>query len=86
MIHKLDVCGLRCPMPVLKARQALKALAVGEKLHVIATDPASMDDFRVFVQQTGHKLLHSEQRDALLHFWIEKTQEVRYVCHYKTME
>ena len=76
MIHELDVRGLRCPMPVLKARQALKALASGEQLHIMATDPASVDDLRIFAQQTGHKLLQSEQRDEAFHFWIEKTQKV----------
>ncbi len=75
-MHELDVRGLRCPIPVLKTCQALKDLAAGEQLHIIATDAASVDDFRIFTQQTGHKLLQSEQRDEVFHFWIEKTQKV----------
>ena len=74
-MHELDVCGLRCPMPVLKARQMLKNMQAGEQLHIMATDPASVDDFRIFAQQTGHKLLQSEQRDTVFHFWIEKAQK-----------
>lgn len=57
----LDVTGLSCPMPLLKAKQALNRLAVGAVLEVIATDPGSERDFAVFAQQSGHGLLDSRR-------------------------
>ena len=52
----LDATGLRCPMPLLKAKKALNAMASGERLQVIATDPGSERDFEVFSRQSGHEL------------------------------
>jgi TusA-related sulfurtransferase len=57
----LDVKGLNCPMPLLKAKQALNALAPCEQLKVLATDPGSVRDFQVFSEQSGHSLLESRQ-------------------------
>ena len=54
--HELDATGLKCPMPVLRARRALKPLAVGERLLVRADDPASAKDFPAFCKTTGHPL------------------------------
>jgi len=52
----LDVQGLSCPLPVLKANKALRSLEAGARLVVLATDPASVKDFRAFAQETGHAL------------------------------
>ena len=49
----LDARGLKCPLPVLKARRALKALPPGEALEVLATDPAAPKDFQAFARETG---------------------------------
>lgn len=57
----LDVKGLNCPMPLLKAKQALNALGPSEQLKVLATDPGSVRDFQVFSEQSGHSLLESRQ-------------------------
>lgn len=57
MAHELDATGLTCPLPVLKAKRALKAVPDGETLTVFATDPSSVDDFRAFCATTGHELL-----------------------------
>jgi len=57
----LDVKGLNCPMPLLKAKQALNAMAPAERLRVLATDPGSVRDFQVFSEQSGHALLESRQ-------------------------
>ena len=46
---ELDARGLNCPMPVLKAKKALKDLAAGDTLRVMATDPGSVSDFSAFV-------------------------------------
>ena len=52
----LDVRGLMCPLPVLKARKALKRLAPGMTLEVLATDPASVIDFKHFCETTSFAL------------------------------
>ena len=56
---QLDVRGLNCPMPLLKAKQALNKLEPGALLQVQATDPGSVRDFEVFAKQSGHILLSS---------------------------
>ena len=53
----LDVRGLMCPLPVLKARKALKRLAPAATLRVLATDPASVIDFKHFCETTTFELL-----------------------------
>lgn len=59
----LDVCGLNCPMPLLKAKKALNEMAPGALLKVLATDPGSVRDFEVFSKQSGNELLVSERDD-----------------------
>jgi len=58
----LDVKGLKCPMPLLKAKKALNELDPGALLRVIATDPGSERDFETFSAQSGHALLEFERR------------------------
>lgn len=53
----LDATGLLCPLPVLKARRALKPLAPGAVLEVLATDPGAVKDFAHFCTTTGCELL-----------------------------
>jgi tRNA 2-thiouridine synthesizing protein A len=54
---RLDVSGLACPLPVLKANKALRALPPGALLEVRATDPAALKDFPAFAEETGHALV-----------------------------
>lgn len=56
----LDVRGLNCPLPVLRAHKALRGMAPGATLTVVATDPATLKDFPAFADETGHALLSSE--------------------------
>ena len=56
---ELDTTGLNCPMPILRAKKALKDLQPGEILRVTATDPGSVKDFEAFAKQTGNELLDS---------------------------
>ena len=69
----LDAKGLLCPLPVLRARKALKPLDVGDILIVEATDDASSADFAAFCVATQHRLLKSAQEDGVFRFEIEKT-------------
>ena len=68
----LDARGLVCPMPLIKARQALMVVGRGATICVLATDPDSMADFTNFCEATGHKLVSSEQKDDLFSYLIEK--------------
>lgn len=67
----LDTKGHNCPIPVLKARRAMRELASGDVLTVLATDPASYIDFRHFCDTAGHKLLDSTEEDGVFTYVIE---------------
>ena len=69
---QLDVKGLKCPLPVLRARKALKPLAQGEVLEVLATDPSSVQDFKNFCDTTGHELVSAEEADGVYSYRIRK--------------
>ena len=69
----LDTKGLLCPLPVLKAKRALRPLAAGAVLEVLATDPGAVEDFKHFCQATGCELLESaELPDGILRFLLKK--------------
>ena len=70
---RLDATGLNCPMPLLKAKQALNALQPGDRLEVIATDPGSVRDFEVFSAQSGHPLLDSRQEGGRYYHLLQKS-------------
>lgn len=59
--HTLDVTGLKCPLPILKAKKALAQMQADEVLTVLATDAGAPDDFAAFCRQTGHRLLELAQ-------------------------
>ncbi|WP_445376468.1 sulfurtransferase TusA family protein [Niveispirillum fermenti] len=56
----LDCTGLKCPMPVLRAAKALRAMQPGQILHVTATDKAAQKDFATFCREGGHILLGTD--------------------------
>ena len=68
----LDARGLVCPMPLIKARQALMVVGRGATICVLATDPGSVADFTSFCDATGHTLLSSEHKDGVYLYVIEK--------------
>lgn len=71
-MEDLDARGLRCPLPVLKARKRLKSLADGEQLRLTADDPAAVIDVPHFCHEQGHTLeSQAEENDALV-FVIRK--------------
>ena len=69
----LDASGLKCPLPVLKARKAMRELPEGGVLRVIATDPGAAKDFEHFCKTTGHLLLAARAEGDKLVFDIKKT-------------
>lgn len=68
----LDLRGLRCPQPVLRAAKALRKVPLGGTLVLECTDPLTMIDVPHFVGQTGQALTGQEQRGALYVFRIRK--------------
>jgi tRNA 2-thiouridine synthesizing protein A len=63
---------MTCPLPVLRANRVLRGLAPGEKLRVLATDQASIADFRAFCRETGHDLLAFSEEAGVLSFTIRR--------------
>lgn len=66
----IDAEGLRCPMPVLKARRALAAMRCGQVLQLSATDPVSPLDMQHFCNQAGHEMVSSTEKDGVFTFII----------------
>jgi tRNA 2-thiouridine synthesizing protein A len=68
----LDTRGLKCPLPVLRARKAMQGVASGEVLRVLATDPGTIRDFQAFCEATGHELVEHSEQDSEFTFRIRK--------------
>lgn len=68
----LDATGLLCPLPVLRTQKALRDMAAGELIDVLATDTASVNEFPAFCRQTGHELLEWEQTGDRFRFRLRK--------------
>lgn len=66
----LDVKGLTCPLPVLKAKKAMREVRQGGTLEVLATDPGSVEDFRVFCKTTGNTMVKQDVTDGVYRFVI----------------
>ena len=70
--EQLDTCGLSCPLPLLKAKQALHKLEPGKVLKVVATDAGSQRDFKAFVDQSDHNMLESFSNDGQYTYIIQR--------------
>ena len=62
MEERLDLTGLSCPIPVIKANKAIRQMTVGDVLVCEVTDPAAPEDFENFCASTGHQLMSCENR------------------------
>ncbi len=71
----LDLKGLACPLPVLRANRELRGMAPGEKLRVLATDRAAVADFRAYCRETGHQLLACGEEAGVFSFTIRRRPE-----------
>ncbi len=69
----LDARGLNCPLPILRTRKALTAMASGEALLVQSTDPGSVKDIESFCSQTSNELLSASNEDGEFQFVIRKS-------------
>jgi tRNA 2-thiouridine synthesizing protein A len=68
----LDAKGLNCPMPIMKAKKAMKGLSAGDTLEIEATDPGAVKDFEAFCRATGNDLLESDEDGGVFRFVLKK--------------
>ena len=73
MSGHLDAKGLKCPLPVLRARKAIKSVEIGSELKVLATDSAAPKDFKAFCSQTGHLLISMKEYDGVFEFVLRRS-------------
>jgi tRNA 2-thiouridine synthesizing protein A len=71
----LDVKGMNCPLPVLKANRTLRGMDAGTRLRVLATDRASVADFQAYCRETGHALLAWSEEAGVFSFLIRRRAE-----------
>ena len=70
--QRLDARNLSCPMPIVKTAIAIKALAPGQLLEVLATDPGSVKDFAAWATTTGNQLVEQSVADGTYRFLLRK--------------
>lgn len=74
---KLDLMGLKCPLPVYRTRKALKSLAIGDRLEVHCTDPLSVIDIPNLIRETGDRVEVLERSETRIVFVIDKVVEAQ---------
>ena len=67
----LDARGLNCPLPLLRAQQALAEMTPGQVVRITATDPGSVKDFAAFAKQTGNELLSTTENNKEFEYFIK---------------
>jgi len=70
--QQLDARGLSCPMPIVKTAQAIRAIASGDLIEVLATDPGSVKDFAAWSRTTGHELVEQTQDGGVFRFVLRR--------------
>ncbi len=75
--HRLDVSGLRCPVPLLMTARCVDALEPGERLLVTGDDPELELDVRRWCTEAGHRLVHAERAGNAARCLIEKGDRKR---------
>jgi len=68
----LDAKGLNCPLPILKAKKALKSVPEGGTLEILATDPGAVADFQAFCRTTGNELVEHDEEGGVYRFILRK--------------
>ncbi len=68
----LDTSGKCCPMPIVDTNKAIKALAVGDILEIIATDTGTQKDIPSWCERTGQTLLSMTEENGTLHYYVRK--------------
>ena len=68
----LDVKGMTCPLPVLRANKVLRGLEPGDRLRVLATDRAAVADMQAYCRESGHAMLAFSEEAGVFSFVIRK--------------
>lgn len=68
----LDARGLKCPMPIVKTAQQIKAMAPGDLLEVLATDPGAVADFAAWSRATGNSIVENSVQDGVFRFVLRR--------------
>lgn len=71
-VTTLDARGLKCPMPIVKTAQAIKVMASGAVLEVLATDPGATADFKAWSRSTGNELIDQTVSDGVYRFVLRR--------------
>jgi tRNA 2-thiouridine synthesizing protein A len=74
MTEILDAQGLKCPLPVLRARKKIRDIEPGDLLTVLATDPAALRDFQAFCEQTGHPFVSGSEDSGLITIVLQRKE------------
>jgi tRNA 2-thiouridine synthesizing protein A len=69
---QIDCTGLFCPMPIVKTREAIKEMAVGQLLEMLSDDPGSDPDMKSWARASGNELIDVSRRGAVYHFFVRK--------------
>ena len=72
MTELLDLKGLKCPLPVLRAKKTLKSMAPGAVLEILATDPGSIKDFHAFCKTTGDDMVSWSEANGVYRYTLRK--------------
>lgn len=72
-VTKMDLKGLNCPLPVLRANKKMKEVIAGDMLEIEVTDPAAPKDFQTYSETTGHKLVSSTEAEGVFTICLEKS-------------
>lgn len=72
MSETVDALGLLCPLPVLRLRKRMRALASGDTITLIANDPAAVIDVPHFCAEAGHSLISTSEHDGAQHYTVQK--------------
>ena len=72
IFQQVDARGLSCPMPIVKTAQAMKAVASGDLVEVMATDPGSVKDFAAWSRTTGNELVEQTTDDGVYRFVLRR--------------
>jgi TusA-related sulfurtransferase len=68
----VDARGLSCPLPIVKTALAIKEIASGELIEVLATDPGSTKDFTAWSKTTGHQLVEQSVDGKVFRYLLRK--------------
>lgn len=68
----LDAKGLNCPLPIIKAKKAIKDLPMGGTLEILATDPGAVKDFAAFCRTTGNEMMEQDEGAGVFRFVIKR--------------